>query len=389
MGYLPDWNILRAKELSTAETCLLLIIKFHVGKNEFAAVSQECLSDETRLSRQRVNFWVQSLERKGWITVTRRKHKHNGYTYNEYRLVKEKYIIKTTSNLTTSVISDDKPVSNVVTKVCNVTLHKVEHLKTKIEKTKIKDQDFAGEPAKASTTINLKPSVGSNKNKTQIEIIGKANVPMLIRIWLHEQPKIYGKTNFVKEPTKQEIGMLQYYISVVGVEKALTIFSYVIRNWCDFTKYSNHLQVFPERPSIAFLSKYADDTVNFYNYHVEEMDDQCFINPPISDDFITDDGTYTPKLILPKKKIRDYEPMYKRRDEKEKWIQYAIDTFNEYSGSYDVNDYDDRFSAVQNVNSIVTTKMKSSGSQLMITDIRWAMRLPPIPAGAKNASQKE
>ena len=84
---LPNWSILRAKELIPAERHLLHVIKLHIGKNAFATVGHECLAGDTGLSRQTIIRLTKSLELKGWITITKRRHHSNGYVVHEYRQI--------------------------------------------------------------------------------------------------------------------------------------------------------------------------------------------------------------------------------------------------------------------------------------------------------------
>jgi predicted transcriptional regulator len=92
MELLPDWSILEAskEELTSAEKFVLMVVKLHIGKNKYATVSHECIADETSLTRQTVLKLINSLDRKKWITTTKRKHKNNGYVCHEYRLNRDK-----------------------------------------------------------------------------------------------------------------------------------------------------------------------------------------------------------------------------------------------------------------------------------------------------------
>ena len=159
MEPLRDWSIFEAsrKELSSSEKFVLLVVKRHIGKNGFATVSHECIAEETSLTRPTVVKLMNSIDRKKWITTTKRKHKINGYVCHEYRLNEDKFIREKKNNLTCSVNSLNNPQSNDFTEVCKISLHKDNNIK--INKTKIKDQDFAGEPAQASPAINPKPIV--------------------------------------------------------------------------------------------------------------------------------------------------------------------------------------------------------------------------------------
>ena len=263
--FLPDWNLISTRELTSTEKLVQIVLKYHIGGNKYSTVGQSCLAEEARLSRATVMKVVRSLEQKGWITITRREH-----TTHEYRLVEAKFRRKDRRNLTSTVKADDIPLYSELTGECLPSLHKGNI--TKKVKTKNTDQEekaFAAKAATASQILNSKTSVEENiKIENDIPSTKPKEPPIfprLVNIWMTRIPELYPKHEYVAPLTSKQRGQLVLFINKLGTHDPAEVFERILINWDSFRCYISENRgdkSAPVMPSIPYLLAYADDAVN-------------------------------------------------------------------------------------------------------------------------------
>jgi predicted transcriptional regulator len=290
-----EFGIIEDENLTASEIVVLFVIKLYININinkkvgAYTDICHRLIAKKAKISRNTVIRILNSLVKKGWITVEKRKN-----TTSIYRFPKDKcfsgdsteqldvtshYITKAkiAENVTAPVQSEDITMSNDVTGGCNMNVH-IGYIGTETKKDSNQEKNLTNKTgaAKAAPPESSKSLPASVEKKQQNS--SKVSYYDIWLVWDKAIKETFHDNKFVPPFTNEEKGMLKNFMDKSKPHNPIEILKHTVENWSSFVDrlhVNNIWKNGPKRPVVGFLLKHVGYAVNFYLNEKEDNMKKC------------------------------------------------------------------------------------------------------------------